>query len=176
MIKAAAIALGLAILTVAMVLGRLPLDRPLAVDGLMQPGELAVLVAGVAARGVLGQCEAVLSGYLGDAGIGEAVLHAVAVARSANPAALYCCDPVIGDAEPGVYVRAGIPDFLRTHCLPQADILTPNQFELELLAPGYRSGAVATLAEVALAAQALRQRMRAGGEGLVLVTSVEVRS
>ncbi len=36
------------------------------------------LVDGIAARGVMGQCEAVLSGYLGEVGIGEAVLHAVA--------------------------------------------------------------------------------------------------
>jgi pyridoxine kinase len=124
------------------------------------------LVDGIDARGVLGQCEAVLSGYLGDAGIGEAVLHAVAVARSANPAALYCCDPVIGDAEPGVYVRAGIPDFLRTHCLPQADILTPNQFELEHL-----TGApIATLADAKRGVDALRAVMRPAGT--VLVTSL----
>ncbi len=124
------------------------------------------LVDGIAARGVFGQCEAVLSGYLGDAGIGEAVLHAVAAVRSANPAALYCCDPVIGDAAPGIYVRPGIPDFLRTHCLPAADILTPNQFELEHL-----TGApVGTLAEAKRAVGVLRAAMRPGGA--VLVTSL----
>ena len=52
---------------------------------------------GIAARGVLGRCDAVLSGYMGDSGIGEAILDAVARVRAANPGALYCCDPVIGD-------------------------------------------------------------------------------
>ena len=128
------------------------------------------LVDGIAARGVFGQCEAVLSGYLGDVGIGEAVLHAVATARAANPAALYCCDPVIGDAAPGqapgIYVRAGIPEFLRTHCLPQADILTPNQFELEHLT----GVTVTTLADAKRAVGILRDVMRPGST--VLVTSL----
>ena len=35
------------------------------------------LVDGIAARDVLRHCDAVLSGYMGDAGIGEAILHAV---------------------------------------------------------------------------------------------------
>ena len=50
-----------------------------------------------------------------------------------NPRAIYCCDPVIGDVEEGVYVREGIEEFLRDHALPQADIATPNRFELERL-------------------------------------------
>ena len=65
--------------------------------------------------------------------IGEAILHAVARVREANPNAIYCCDPVIGDVEEGVYVREGIEEFLRDHALPQADIATPNRFELERL-------------------------------------------
>ena len=50
-----------------------------------------------------------------------------------NPRAVYCCDPVIGDVDEGVYVRPGIEAFLRDHALPQADIATPNRFELERL-------------------------------------------
>ncbi len=124
------------------------------------------LVDGIAARGVMDQCEAVLSGYLGDAGIGEAVLHAVDIVRAANPAALYCCDPVIGDTDQGIYVRPGIPELLRSQVLPQADILTPNQFELEQL-----SGiAIATLDDAKRAVAALRGAMRPGSA--VLVTSL----
>ncbi len=124
------------------------------------------LVDGIAARGVLASCEAVLSGYLGDAGIGEAVLHAVTSVRAANPAALYCCDPVIGDTAPGIYVRAGIPEFLRNRCLPAADILTPNQFELEYLT----GQTITTLAEAKTALAALRAVMRP--RGVVLITSL----
>ena len=77
------------------------------------------IVDGIAARGVLGQCVAVLSGYLGDPAVGEAVLHAVAAVRSANPDALYCCDPVIGDTGPGRLCPARHPS-LAAGSLPQA--------------------------------------------------------
>ena len=92
------------------------------------------VVSGIADRGVLPSCDAVLSGYLGDAAIGEVVLDAVKQVKSANPNALYCCDPVIGDVGPGVYVREGIPEFMRTRALAAADIVTPNLFELQHLA------------------------------------------
>ena len=91
------------------------------------------LVDGIAERGVVGTCNGVLSGYMGDAAIGEAVLDAVARVKAANPAALYCCDPVIGDVGRGVFVRPGIPEFMRERTVPAADIVTPNHFELELL-------------------------------------------
>src|SRR5215210_5740077 len=51
---------------------------------------------GIAARGVLGACDGVLSGYVGAADTGEAILDAVARVKAANPSASYCCDPVIG--------------------------------------------------------------------------------
>ena len=69
------------------------------------------LVDGIAARGALERCDAVLTGYVGGADIGEAIMHAVASVRRAKPEALYCCDPVIGDADTGVYVRPGIEAF-----------------------------------------------------------------
>ena len=91
------------------------------------------VMEGVAERGVLQGCDAVLSGYMGSADIGEAILSAAARVKAANPAALYCCDPVIGDVGRGVFVRPGIPDFMRDKALPAADIVTPNQFELDWL-------------------------------------------
>ena len=88
---------------------------------------------GIAARGVLGRCDAVLSGYLGSADIGHAVVATVGQVRAANPDAVYCCDPVIGDVGRGVFVRPGIEEFLREVAVPAADIVTPNHFELDLL-------------------------------------------
>ena len=89
------------------------------------------LMAGIGERGVLGKCDGVLSGYMGSADIGHAILSAVAKVREANPKAMYCCDPVIGDVGRGVFVRPGIPEFMREQAVPAADIVTPNQFELE---------------------------------------------
>jgi pyridoxine kinase len=91
------------------------------------------VVAGIEVRGVMSNCDGVLSGYMGSAEIGEAILDAVARVKQANPGAKYCCDPVIGDADVGVYVREDIPDFIRTRALAAADAACPNQFELGLL-------------------------------------------
>jgi pyridoxine kinase len=97
-------------------------------------GELAgELVAGLEERGVLPQCEAVLSGYMGDAAVGRAITDAVKKVRSAAPKALYCCDPVMGDVGRGFYVKPDIPDIFKNELVPLADIITPNQFELEAL-------------------------------------------
>ncbi|MDR2793846.1 MAG: pyridoxal kinase PdxY [Treponema sp.] len=91
------------------------------------------LVEGLGKRGVLSKVEAVLSGYMGDAGTGGAVLDAVKRVRAENRGAIYCCDPVMGDVGRGFYVKPGIPDMFKNTIIPIADIVTPNQFELEAL-------------------------------------------
>lgn len=96
--------------------------------------EVAALVEGVAERGAFLRCEAVLSGYLGTPGTGPVVLDAVARAREANPQAVYCLDPVMGDRQGGVYVAEGLPEFFRSQAVPQADIVIGNDFEIGLLA------------------------------------------
>jgi len=97
-------------------------------------GELAEeLVSGLEDRGVLSRCEAVLSGYLGDAAVARAISGAVQKVRAAAPKALYCCDPVMGDVGRGFYVKPDIPDMFKNELVPLADIITPNQFELEAL-------------------------------------------
>lgn len=124
------------------------------------------LVEGIARRGVLPHCDGVLSGYMGSADIGNAILGTVARVRKANPQALYCCDPVIGDVGRGVFVRLGIPEFMREQAVPAADVVTPNQFELDHLT-GLTS---ATLAQARHAVESLR----AMGPRVVLVTSLHV--
>lgn len=122
------------------------------------------LIDGIADRGVLGRCDGVLSGYMGSADIGTAILSAVARVRQANPQALYCCDPVIGDVGRGVFVRPGIPEFMRDQAVPTADIVTPNQFELD-----YLSGRTTeTLADAKVAVAAVQGL----GPEVVLVTSL----
>lgn len=93
---------------------------------------ISSIVGGMARLRVLETCDAVLSGYLGTPDIGAAVRDAVRRAKSANPRAVYCCDPVIGD-DGSIYVRPGIPELLRAELLPIADIAIPNAFELALL-------------------------------------------
>ena len=134
--------------------------------------QIASLIDGIEARGVLPRCDAVLSGYMGDAGIGSAILGAVARVRSANPAVLYCCDPVIGDEEGGVFVRPGIAEFMRDQALQAADLATPNLFELEhLTGLGAR-----TLDAAKRAIARLQAGMRADGPRSVLLTSLRTEA
>jgi pyridoxine kinase len=130
------------------------------------------LVDGIAARGALARCDAVLTGYVGGADIGDAILHAVGSVRRANAQALYCCDPVIGDVDTGVYVRPGIEAFLREQALPAADIATPNRFELERLT-GLSCG---TLHEAKQAVLRLWSMLHGSGPACVLLTSLETDS
>jgi len=97
-------------------------------------GMVREVVDGIAKRGVLSECDGVLSGYMGGADIGAAILEAVATVKAANPSARYCCDPVIGDVGRGIFVREGVPAFMKAKAVPAADIVTPNQFELDFLA------------------------------------------
>jgi pyridoxine kinase len=129
-----------------------------------EAGLITELVRGIAARGVLGGCDGVLSGYMGSADTGAAILDAVAQVKAANPRAKYCCDPVIGDVGRGVFVRPGIPEFMREQAERAADIVTPNQFELDLLS-GRGS---ATRAEALAAIDAVH----ALGPKAILVTSL----
>jgi pyridoxine kinase len=129
-----------------------------------EAGLITELVQGIAERGVLGQCDGVLSGYMGSAETGAAILDAVARVKAANPKTRYCCDPVIGDVGRGVFVRPGIPEFMREHAVPAADIITPNQFELDHL-----TGRTSATRRDALACI---DRLHALGPKAIMVTSL----
>lgn len=98
-----------------------------------EAAHLEEIFLGLEERGILPQISAVLSGYMGDASIGDAILRIAGKIRSLNPHAIYVCDPVFGDVGRGVFVRPDIPGYYRDHALAAADITTPNQFEFEML-------------------------------------------
>lgn len=126
--------------------------------------EVAALIEGIAGLGVLAECQAVLGGYLGGAATGPVVLDAVAAVKAANGDALYCCDPVIGDAAEGIYVAADVAEFLKSEAVGRADIVLPNAFELE-----YLTGRAADTTDQALAAAG---DLLGRGPRLVVATSV----
>jgi pyridoxine kinase len=125
------------------------------------------VILGMEERSALAQVDLVLSGYQGSPEIAEVILDAVARVRAANPAAAYACDPVMGNAESGCFVDPAIPPLIRDRVVPQADVITPNQFELGELT-GADLGAVPDLGAILDAADAVR----ATGPSTVLVTSV----
>ncbi len=126
---------------------------------------VATLFEGIADLGVLPDIDAVLSGYIGTAETGAVLLDIVGKVKAANPRAMFCCDPVIGDIDTGPYVRDGVAEFFRDAALGRADIATPNRFELEFLT----GHTVASLEDATEAAAALRSR----GPEIVLVTSLD---
>ena len=68
--------------------------------------------------------------------------------------AVWCCDPVLGDVDTGIYVKPGIDAFFRERAIPAADLVTPNHFELEHLT----GRKVSTMAEALAAARSLLER------------------
>lgn len=131
---------------------------------LLAAEDVAEVIRGIDDRGVLPRVDAVLSGYQGAEAVGAVVLDAVQLVKERNPKAIYCCDPVMGDVGRGFFVRPGIPEFMRDKVVPQAQVVTPNHFELDFLT----GRETKTMSEVLSAADALR----AAGPEVVLVTSV----
>jgi pyridoxine kinase len=122
------------------------------------------ILAGVEARGAFARTRAVVTGYLGTPELGDAVLDTVQKVRHARPGAVYACDPVMGDVGRGFFVRPGIPELFRDRILPEADLVTPNRFELAWLA----GQEIRDVADACRAAALVRAR----GPRLVVATSV----
>ena len=132
---------------------------------LISPDDVREVLLGIEDRGVLPQIDVVLSGYQGGEGIADVILETVERVKAANPAAVYSCDPVMGNAKSGCFVAEAIPVLLRDRVVPAADLITPNQFELGFLTGTEPDTLESTLASVEL--------VRATGPRTVLVTSVE---
>ena len=121
------------------------------------------LLVGVEERGLVETCKVLISGYLGSPEIAAAVFDFVRRAKARNPNLLYLCDPVMGDACPGLYVDEDLRALFCEGLVPLADIITPNKFELEQLA----GRALPTLEAIAAAARGL-------GPSTVAVTGVQL--
>jgi pyridoxine kinase len=127
---------------------------------------IADLLLGIEERGAVDTAQMILSGYLGSGDNAAVVADFVARAKARNPALAYCCDPVLGDRDRGLFVHADIPPLVRDRLCPLADIITPNHFEFEWLT-GTRA---TTIDQVIEAARAVMAR----GPSTVVVTSAEL--
>ncbi|RMF38382.1 MAG: pyridoxal kinase [Alphaproteobacteria bacterium] len=95
--------------------------------------EIAELVAGLEANGLLDRVHTLLTGYLGSVPVAGITLAALDRMRERHPQTLYLCDPVLGDEGVGLYLPPEIGIAYRDRLLPRADIATPNEFELRWL-------------------------------------------
>lgn len=126
--------------------------------------DVRAIIAGIGERDQFSSIDAVISGYQGGPDIASVIVDAVAEIKKANPDALYSCDPVMGNEKSGCFVSDEIPPLLRDTVVPNADIITPNQFEL-----GYLTGRTISDLESTLDAV---EAARGMGPNTVLVTSV----
>jgi pyridoxine kinase len=73
-----------------------------------------------------------LTGFIGSASFLETVIGVHSTLKRANPNLRYVCDPVLGD-KGRLYVPNELVQVYKDKMLSIATVLTPNQFELELL-------------------------------------------
>ncbi|XP_076858717.1 pyridoxal (pyridoxine, vitamin B6) kinase a isoform X4 [Brachyhypopomus gauderio] len=93
--------------------------------------ELHVLYEGIKLNKV-SQYDYVLTGYTRDVSFLEMVVNILQELKIINPSLVYVCDPVLGD-NGAMYVPEDLLPVYRDKVVPVADIITPNQFEAELL-------------------------------------------
>lgn len=113
----------------------------------------------------------VLTGYTRDKSFLAMVVDIVRELKQQNPRLVYVCDPVMGDkwdGEGSMYVPEDLLPVYREKVVPVADIITPNQFEAELL-----TGRRIHSEEEALA---VMDMLHAMGPDTVVITSSDLPS
>ena len=114
----------------------------------MTGDQLWSLVEGLDTNGLLEGYTHLLTGYIGSASMLRTVARLVRKLRQINPDLVYVCDPVLGD-NGKLYVPAELTEIYKEEIVPLATILTPNQFEAELLTGHTISSEVEALAACA---------------------------
>lgn len=130
------------------------------------PAGFDAIVDDIAGAPWLGEVCGVLTGYLGAARQAAALARLVGAVKDANREAVHLCDPVIGD-ERGLYVPAETATAMRDELMPNADIATPNLFELAWLAgsePGDLDAIAAAASALAAPEVAVTSVLEGNGE------------
>lgn len=130
----------------------------------LQGDALWELVRGLEGNSLLGYTH-LLTGYIGSASVLRTVLRTLTAIRRVSPAAVYLCDPVLGDAGK-LYVPSELVEIYKTEVVPLATMLTPNQFEAELLT----GMSIATEADGFAACEQLHSQ----GVHTVVITSMQL--
>lgn len=125
------------------------------------PDHISSVLDGIEQR--VPRIDALLTGYLGAPDIGKIIINAT----DRFEIKTWLCDPVMGDVGRGFFVKDGIPEFFANTAPGHARIMTPNQFELNVLT-GIE---ITTIADARTACNILHAR----GVEIVLVTSLETR-
>ena len=107
---------------------------------------------------------ALLTGYVGSPEIAHTIIHLIETFQNQQTQFIYCCDPVIGDQDRGIFVKPGVGESFKNLLIRHATILTPNQFELAYLT----DLSVGSVQQIQFACEKLLSQ----GSKMILVTSV----
>ncbi|WVF71313.1 pyridoxal kinase [Kwoniella sp. CBS 6097] len=95
------------------------------------PEQLTAIFEGLTTNG-LATHSRVLTGYVPGAEALKVVAEQIRKVREVNPEVVYVLDPVMGDMGTGLYVSEDVVPIYKD-MLQLATVITPNQFEVELL-------------------------------------------
>jgi pyridoxine kinase len=98
----------------------------------MNGDQLREILQGLRINGLLHNTGYLLTGYIGSISFLEAVLEVLHTCKQHNPNVTFVCDPVLGD-DGKFYVDPQLAAVYREKVIPKADVVTPNQFEVEQL-------------------------------------------
>ena len=98
----------------------------------LQGDQLLGILSGLKENGLLKNVGHVLTGYIGSESFLHAVLSVVSELRKDDHPCRFVCDPVLGDGGK-FYVPKELVQVYRDQVIPMADVVTPNQFEIEQL-------------------------------------------
>lgn len=94
---------------------------------------VAGLLLGLEERGVVDTARVIMTGFLGTVETALVVAEFIERVLKRNPSLTYVCDPVMGDDDLGLFVKEGLVEVFTDRLVPLAAMITPNQYELELL-------------------------------------------
>lgn len=126
--------------------------------------DLEVLMSGLAQNN-LDNYSHLLTGYVGSAPFLKRIAGVVRELKQKNPNLIYVCDPVMGD-NGKMYVPEELKEIYKTEIVPLADIIVPNQYELEWLSDIKTN----TIQDIQTAINVLHK----AGPQIVAVSSVEI--
>ncbi|HWF76987.1 MAG TPA: PfkB family carbohydrate kinase, partial [Caulobacteraceae bacterium] len=99
----------------------------------VEPEVFEAMLGGVEAQGLFGALDAAISGHFSSAEQVAIAAEALTRVKRASPGARLIVDPIMGDADEGLYVREPVAEALAAELVPDADLLAPNAWELARL-------------------------------------------
>jgi pyridoxine kinase len=95
----------------------------------LSASEFQLIMDGLQRNGIVNAYTHILTGYVGSV---ELLLAIAKILDVLDPNVIFMCDPVLGD-HGKFYVPPELVDIYVKHLIPRATVLTPNQFEAEVL-------------------------------------------